>query len=452
MRQIRLKEKRLSWALYHPVNNQPLKQTLQNITGKKLKTIVPVARELPVLLEMKMDYTLSGYATGCQVHLMDLLVYGREDHRDYLFVIEVKNRAAKNSPKQAMKYVAGLLNTLIPNAHHRRGEIYQFYLEQVFKIKQLDHLIDRIREGKGRPLKIIPLLLAEKAPYKAYSSQVKFTKGLIKTAQEKNLPLPREAVVHQLGNSAQLIHSLARARAEEIKSLYADDPSFAQAADRAVKQRQVIKFSTTEQGTPQLFLLPSGKIKLQSRSRAVRYSSEYHPLQILQALRENSGGKFYLQFFLNGTNNPVYYLQIEDQKYLAFQHRDPYTLNCNGAFNQYIARDCKPIRKQPEAGDVFCLAQGQYFTSKDQQLKGLALRLTLAPDQIHPPTSQPPSSFYTLLLTPKVNQARADNQVRPFLSNKQALNILDKTQDQKQIFQYNPANTPLIHTGIRIKQ
>ncbi len=229
----------------------------------------------------------------------------------------------------------------------------------------------------------------------------------------------------------------------------------ADAAERVRQNGRVIRFSTTENGVSKFFLSPSGTIDIDSHSRACRYSNgEYSPFGIIRALDNGSGRQFFLQFFLNGTNNPVYFLQVGDDRFLGFQHREPIQLHCNGVFNKYIATDAKPLRDRPEAGDVVCLARGQYFVATDKRLKGLSRKLTLIPDKIFPPREDPPASFYTLVICPRVKKARYENRVRPYLSNAEALKAMSKTsgkQDwERSFFDYSSGDVPFICNAIRM--
>lgn len=448
MSEVMLKEKTLSWALYHPINQDFLLKLLSEISNQQLDKIIPIGRELPVLLDMKSDYTIAGYTSGGGVHFIDLLVYGKTSSIDYLFIIEVKNRAPKQSPKQAMKYFAGLLTTLNSEAHNPRGNIFQFYIEQVFRAKSLEKIVKRIQTGTGKALKIIPLILSEQISHSNYDSNVNFTYGLRKLAQERNILIPTTAKVVKLSEPRVLVRRLSKKRANDIVELYDNDPSFRKSAEQVKLLNKVIKFSTTENGVSKFFLLPKGIIKIESPSRAVRHEYEWTPLRVLDKLVSASEGNFYIQFFLNGTNNPVYYLQVETNTYFAFQHRDPFLFQFNGSFNEYIARDAKPLTPIPEAGDVITLAHGKFKIEKDFDLKGLACVLCFYPKYYYSDINIP-KSFQTVLLSPKTKKARITNHVRPFLSNKIANVALSKKKYEKEIFDYTEYSIPIIHSGIR---
>lgn len=265
-----------------------------------------------------------------------------------------------------------------------RGTIFQFYTEQVFTYKNAQNILGKIRQSKKLDrIKLVALLRAEK-PLSLFNknSSVKFTKGLKNLAKKYEIQLPESTEVFRITNGVQLISELAKKRAEDIIQLYNNDKYVIAAAKKALVQNKVIRFNTTEEGKTKLFLYPRGIVEVKNGSRAHRYNNgRFSPLKILGALDDGSGGRFYLQFFLNGINNPVFFLQIGEDNFLGFQHREPYELHCNGIFNEYIATDAKPLRETPEAGDVLCIAHGQYFIDHNNDMKGLARRLILIPDK-----------------------------------------------------------------------
>jgi len=451
----RLFEKSLSWALYHPINNSILKRILEESIGESFREITPISRELPVVLEMKTDYTIAGYATGWQVHYVDLVVLARKKSEDYLICVEVKERANRNSLKQAMKYTAGLLTTIIPDAHNKRGDIYQFYSEQVFNFKHSLDVLYRMREpSPNRNLKLVALVAAVKAPPYEARSEVKFTLGLKRLAKKHEVELPERAIVAKIENGDRLIRRLAGERAKYIAKIYRNNEAIVKALYKAVSNNKIVKFATTKNGKPMLFLYPSGIIEFKSYAKAYRFHNEYRtPLEIINALDRGSGNRFFLQFFLNGTNNPVYFFQVKEDRFLTFQHREPNWLHYNGTFNEYIATDAKPIRSKPEAGDVLCLSYGQYFIS-NKKLRGLSRKIVLIPEKVYPPCKDTPAGFSTTLICPRVKKARYQNYVRPFLSNKEALETLNmvsaQNDRQKLLFDFDAKDVPFICTPIRI--
>jgi hypothetical protein len=447
----RLQEKTLSWALYHPANRNFLKNLIERVLEQSFEEVTPICRELPVLLEMKADYTIAGYATGWQVHFVDLVVLARSKKEDYLIAVEVKTRAGSNAAKQAMKYVAGLLTTIIPKAHNRRGDIFQFYAEQVFAYKKSLDILETIRKTRQK-LNFAALLIAEKLSYGSMGQPiVRFTPGIKKLAKDHAVQLSDKALITLISNVDPLIAHLARKRAEEISTKYHGNEAILRAAKAALLKRKVIKFSSTEKGNAKLFLYPSGTIEINNGSKALRHvNGRYSPLKILNALEDGSGGRFYLQYFLNGTNNPVFFLEVKKNDFLGFQHREPNELHCNGIFNEYIATDAKPFTTKPEAGDVFCPAYGQYFVAPDRNLQGLARRITLIPDKVYPSRKDPPKSLHTLIISPRVKKARYNNLVRPYLTNSEAIKALNSCSNDVSFFYFNNTDVPFICNGIRV--
>ena len=306
-----------------------------------------------------------------------------------------------------------------------------------------------MQNDNKRPLQIIPIVITKKATSSEYSSEVNFTSGFKNLATEKQIQVPETVKVYETKNSDYLISRLSKARAKYIVEKYGEKTSFRTVAEYVKKLNKVIKFSTSENESSKYFLLPTGTANLSHPSKAIKYDTAWSPLQILKHLDNSSGGKFYLQYYLNGTNNPVYYLQSGFNKYFAFQHRHPFLLHYNGEFNEYIAKDAIPIISSPEAGEVICLAQGVYTISKNNNLKGLSRLLSFYPDTIFPNIPNPPQRIDTILLTPKVQKARSTNEVRPFLSNQIASNSIHSNLESS-IFDYTPQNIPFLTTGLKI--
>lgn len=446
-----LEEKTLSWALYHPCNSCYLHRILELMTGETFREVIPICRELPIISEVKSDYTVAGYATGWRIEFIDLLVMARAQTADYLIIIEVKRRVGRNSGRQALKYVGGLLTTLFPTAHHPRGALYQFYADQIFTYKNCNDTLQSLRNSqRDQPIHLVAAVIAEHRSRRIQSpSPVRYTPGLQRLSTKYRIILPKTPVFHYIQDKSQLITNLVQARAEAIQSLYSENKAIIQATHQALHDNKVIRFTTTENQITKLFIYPNDEIVVNNGSHAYRYSMQrLEPLELLQALDTHSGGRFYLQFFLNGINNPVLFLQIGADQFLSLQHNNSYQLHHNGIFNEYIATDAKPITTTPEAGDVICLMHGKYRIQSDPALRGTARQLTLNPDAVFPKHDTPPQSLTTTIVSPRVKKARYENSVRPFLSNREAQAAVINPEA---IFQYDNSYCTFICTGIRMK-
>jgi hypothetical protein len=125
----------------------------------------------------------------------------------------------------------------------------------------------------------------------------------------------------------------------------------------------------------------------------------------------------------------------------------------NGVFNEYIAMDAKPLREKPEAGEVLLITNGTY-TVKKSNLNGIAIKIKMTPEEPVKLNNKTLNNLHILLLTPKILKAEYNNLVRPYLTNEEAINVLEqakKEKSQNKIFDYTQEDIPLITTGVTLE-
>lgn len=442
------KEKAVSWALFHPSNEPELKELLKTITRESIENFSTVCREVPLLTEVKNNpFTVSGYATGWSLYRTDLIAIGEIDEKTAVFVIEVKRRMKKKAYKQVMKYVSGLIVTANREAHNERGEFYRWLLEKVFDYQARSEAIDKLSNEKGS-LRIVPVILHEEEKGKRSiekGKRYRFTEGLESLLRKKEIEID-EPESARIKNSYEMKRKLAESRVEHLKKIYPEWSELHRELEEAIRKNKIPRFTTTNENETSLRLYPSGQAELEGESNAKRLNVGElgGPLGILERLDNSEEGRYYLQVFLSGLNNPTLYLETSDEIFIGFQLRDPFQINCDGGFNRYIAEDAHPLKETPEAGDVLSPTHGSFEIKEIEGFEGLARKIKLKDER----------NFKAELkiVSPKVRQARSDNLARPFLTRDEALSALSQTsENQNDLFDYTDQESIFVSAGPQLK-
>lgn len=448
------REKVLSWALYDDVNRESLKQLLEERVGV-IHGFKQLVRELPLLVEMKnLNYVrvFSGYGTGFMVVKSDLIATGEVDSTYSVFVIEVKERMSKSAVLQAVSYTAGLINTAFSDGHSPRGDIYQLYLEKILRHKNSELL--RGLQDEDKEIQIFPVIIGLDNKI-GEIPEYRFTEGFLKRANKFGIKIksPKIILINR-EDSIDLVKKLTFRRASYLTELYPDIPNLEQMLIEEAERGRVARFTSTRRGEGRILFYPEGERTLEVHSPPVVYDQEIQPLDIFEILQnQRTPKKFFVQFFLNGINNPVYLFEIEPDMYIGLEHRQQYMKHLNGVFNEYIATDAKPLREKPEAGDVLLITNGTY-TVKKSNLNGIAIRIKMTPEEPIKVGDTALNNLNILLLTPKLLKAEYNNFVRPYLTNEEAKNMLErakKEKSQNKIFEYKQGDIPLITTGVTLE-
>jgi hypothetical protein len=453
----KLKEKRekvLSWALYDEVNMERLKQLLEEVVGS-IREFTQLVRELPLLVEIKtLDsvQVFSGYGTGFTVVKADLIAAGKVDDTNSIFVIEVKERMNKSAVLQAVSYTAGLINTAFSDGHNPRGDIYQLYLEKILSHKNSD-ILGKLQD-EDKEIQIFPVIIGLDNRIRDIP-KYRFTKGFTKRANKFGIKINSPKIIQiNKEDSVDLIKKLALKKASYLTELHPEIPDLEQILVEEAKKGRVAKFTTTRKGEGRILFYPEGERILKVPTPAVVYDQDIQPLDIFEILQsQRTPKKFFVQFFLNGINNPVYLFEIESNRYLGLEHRKQYMKHLNGVFNEYIAMDAKPLREKPEAGEVLLITNGTY-TVKKSNLNGIAIKIKMTPEEPVKLNNKTLNNLHILLLTPKILKAEYNNLVRPYLTNEEAINVLEqakKEKSQNKIFDYTQEDIPLITTGVTLE-
>ncbi|MHA1765031.1 MAG: hypothetical protein ACTSVK_02105 [Promethearchaeota archaeon] len=437
-------EKWISTALFSTKKNllEIIRKINPNITD-----IIPICREAHLIAEIReikknnkdKKNKLAGYASGWKILKTDLLIYGKIGNRNILFPIEIKKTASLDAKRQVVNYGYAIVLTLLPDLHAKRAKIYELYLKKILEIKKLSFLIKELKNGN---LIIQPLIIYEKINKKSRnfkiaenSDLIEISKGFKEKINELNLRIS-DVQLYQLDLElkTRILEDYKNLRIKDLIKIY---PKYEKDFLDLGRKDLIIKY-TNNHGIYFADFNGNENFINWKHSHATRVGDATP--KIFEELKNNSG-KFHLQFFINGINNPVYYLELENEIYAAFEHRFPNQLSFNGYVNKYIAEDSIPHHTIPEAGEIYCIEDGTYKTVIVSNTNIIKLVLKCNTGE----------KFETYLISPKVRRADYNNLIRPFLTIRDVRKQIQKAgNNQKQIYDFTRRDAPIIITGIRI--
>ncbi|MHA1377410.1 MAG: hypothetical protein ACTSRG_03400 [Candidatus Helarchaeota archaeon] len=130
--------------------------------------------------------------------------------------------------------------------------------------------------------------------------------------------------------------------------------------------------------------------KLEGKPIEISIQSELTnlPKRFVSSLRKENvfkllkGGKYSIQFFLDGRNRPSYFFEIDKDQYLLLEHRSRQVMRVGPVFNEFVAIDCQNNGADPLLFSAICIDKGKYSVKKDVNklklfLNGLKYQINL---------------------------------------------------------------------------
>ncbi|MHA1169724.1 MAG: hypothetical protein ACTSRU_17990 [Candidatus Hodarchaeales archaeon] len=454
MSKVSQNEKVLSWALFNS-SPESLKEALTPIF-QQYNEFKPIGRELIFIQETKQinkkkNIRVSGYATGWKTIRVDLLLHARsEEGSEGLIFVETK-LSLKNLHKsvvQAGKYPPGFITTGFIDNHHPRGRFYYELLREIFNYHGLESILTRRTKNQPylnlHPVIAIPL---KKELNISEIEPVHFTKGLTDSCNKYALeihpvtlwPLDEEYI-------NQITTLLIEDRWQTVISKYLELKQQTEVLKECLKEKKVIKFITERNGNSMLSLYPKGSMisHVQSNAKVIP-EKELTPLKILEMLNTDKSRRVIVHYYLTGVNLPVFYLEINKDRYLGFQLNSTTEVYINCFYNEHIVNDAIPIIDKPELDMTLAIFSGKYRTERLLKKTAISIKIMMKGHWM----SGKEETMEWWILCPKVMKARADNKVRPIFSIKKAKKLVN--DDELSIFHFNrPFN--FISAGIRLRR